>query len=201
MLSIKNQKVNYSSLPSNPISHCDIHSPIIIKSFHLVDHSENTKLVDLMNRQVIPQFCLGLSSDPTSPSTAVALGCLPCTRERPCLNYCCPKDHRTVNGTCVKSQLGKHHWKLGRDHKKLNIKLDCQNPVVYPTFKLTKQGGMEVDGIIHEPSDYCINHGEKQTALLLCHQDVSLNLKHVFKMMLMILALYCHTRPYLEISA
>ena len=185
----KSQNINLSTIPSNPISHCDMHSPIIIESFYLFDHSENTNLVDLARKEIIPKFCLGLSSAPTSPSTAVSLGCLPCTREKPCLNYCCPKDHRTVNGICINRTLESHHWKSGKDHKILNIRPNCQNPVVYPTFILTEEGDMEVDGIIHEPSKYCINHGEKQTSVLLCHRDASMNLEQIFKMTLMILSL------------
>ena len=179
--------VNYSSVPWKPMTSCAMYSPITIKSFLLVDSPTQTLALTQPRNQIISQFCLALSS--ASTSSMVALGCLPCTRELPCLNFCCPAGQVTVNGSCVKRDLESYHWKAEIQHKKLNIQLACQNPLQYPTFCLTEGGGLEVDGTIRDPSQYCIAHQERQSVVLTCPDDGSVDFKHTLKMTLMILSL------------
>eukprot|EP00092_Neocalanus_flemingeri_P001980 GFUD01002113.1.p1 GENE.GFUD01002113.1~~GFUD01002113.1.p1 ORF type:complete len:839 (-),score=120.69 GFUD01002113.1:119-2635(-) len=191
-LSESEQSVNYTKIPLKPIKQCDKslrnNSPLIIHSFSLINGPDKTRVLNKVGYpQLFDQFCLDLSSDTRTP---VVQTCLPCTTDKPCINYCCPAGQVTNGrGDCVEGELGSYHWNTGINHTPVNLKLNCLKPFEYPTFKLTDTGEMEVDEKLRDPSEYCITHGDKTTTLLLCSEEDGMDLKHIFKMILMILSL------------
>jgi len=191
------QSVNYTKIPSNPLNQCNKslrnNSGVIIRSFFLFDNPTNSMKTVVLNQgksKTYSQFCLDLSEDNKTP---VVHTCLPCTKEKPCLNFCCPPGKvSNVNNTCEKRNLSSHHWQPEKDkHTPVHVIFNCSKTLVYPTFKFTKAGEMEVDKEIRELSEYCISHGESGTDVLVCSEEDGVSLQDVFKITLMTLSLVC----------
>eukprot|EP00092_Neocalanus_flemingeri_P008481 GFUD01009138.1.p1 GENE.GFUD01009138.1~~GFUD01009138.1.p1 ORF type:complete len:554 (+),score=92.28 GFUD01009138.1:111-1772(+) len=154
--------------------------------FFIIDLDRNLK-----NNQ--ENMCIDNALDSkTSVVSLVGQGCLSCTEEEPCVNFCCPRGQVIRNGACVDDERV-HNILQARQYKQVNVKLHCSKSVTYPRslWNLTSKGEMEVDGAIRNASEYCIavwNEGEP--SLLLCPmEDEAVDYKHILKMVCMCLSM------------
>ena len=122
------------------------------------------------------EVCLNHALDKkTSGISLVAQPCPSCTKEEPCVNYCCPGEQ------------------IRKRHKEVRIILHCDKPVVYPRnlWNLNSDGEMVIDGTIHNASEYCIQEETGNRSLLLpCSMEGDqIDYKHVVKMVFMCLSM------------
>jgi len=123
----------------------------------------------------------------TSDIVVVAQACLSCSQEYPCINYCCPEGQVSKEGECVETQ-DLTDDSTQRKHKKLNLRLHCSDPVVYPRklWQLNNNGEMKVDGKVHDASEYCV---EGEDLLLSAKTDDKVDYRKLVRMVFMCLSL------------
>jgi len=128
----------------------------------------------------------------TSDIALVAQTCLSCSKEYPCINYCCPGGQVSKEGKCVENQFLTYNI-TERKHKKLNLRLQCSVAVVYPRklWQLNSNGEMNVDGKVHDASEYCVQEEDDgDLSLLLCPQtDDKVDYMKLVRMVFMCLSL------------
>ena len=150
----------------------DIHQPKYFSSSEAcLDHALDTK---------------------TSDISLVAQACLNCTKEEPCVNYCCPDRQISRDGKCVEDFTFLEILSK-KKHQKVSIGIHCDKWVVYPQYlwDFNAKGEMYVDGTIRNASEYCVEQepGNKSSLLLCPMEEAPLDYKHVIKMVFMCLSM------------
>jgi len=193
-LKTSEEHANYKDIPIKEEYQC-IQSlrynfePFIIKndSIYLVIDSQNHRKLRTT------EVCLDHAvNHETSDKVIVAQACIPCSQEHPCVNYCCPEGRVSMDGECIEDQYLKINI-TQRKHKKLNILLHCIESVAYPRklWQLDSNGEMNIDGKVHDASEYCVEGEDADDPwLLLCPEtDDKVNYKKIVRMMFMCLSL------------
>jgi len=193
-LKTSEEHVNYKDVPIKDDYHCNQSlrynfEPLIIKNdsiYLVIDSQTNRKLRTT-------EVCLDHAvNHETSNKVIVAQACLPCSQEHPCINYCCPEGTVSKDGECIEDQYLTINI-TQREHKKLNILLHCIGPVIYPRklWQLNSYGEMNIDGKVHDASEYCVGGEDSDDPwLLLCPEtDEKVDYKKIIRMMFMCLSL------------
>jgi len=187
------EEITFENIPLEELNLCNQSQRYLFSSFNVIRKGEKLAIYDTRRKKYVTKVCIDDALDTkTFKRPLVAQSCLDCSPEVPCANLCCPSGHVNRNGTCVKDDVNFTNILTGMAIKEVNLVLHCKRPTLYPKkfWNFTSQGEMEVDGIIRNASEYCIQiKNETEANLLLCPMNDPADKNKTFKLICLCLSI------------
>ena len=121
----------------------------------------------------------------TNSESFVAQKCLDCSggsSTSNCLNFCCPEGFTKINNTCLDQPSEDNttadsglEYLSDTNFTYVSAELHCVDNFKFDIkqFSMKEDGLVEIDGGLHETSEYCLDQFGEQWGVLLCQKEPS----------------------------